>query len=70
MRKLYQQRLQVVSGLGAERREDLERSLELGSQGKLQVLIDKVMALREAAAAHRMVAVNDVVGKVILDPTL
>ena len=70
VRKLYQQRLQVVSGLGSERREDLERSLELGAEGKLRVLIAKVMPLRQAAAAHRLVAENDGVGKVILDPTL
>lgn len=70
VRRLYQQRLQVKSGLGAERREDLERALQLGTSGALKVLIDRIMPLREAAAAHRLVAQNEPLGKIILDPTL
>jgi NADPH:quinone reductase len=46
-------RLRVMSGLGAERCEDLERALQLGMSGKFRVLIDQVMPLHEAAAAHR-----------------
>jgi NADPH:quinone reductase-like Zn-dependent oxidoreductase len=38
--------------------------------GKVHVLIDQVMPLREAAAAHRLVATNLSVGKIVLDPTL
>jgi len=53
VKRLYQRRLRVMSGLGAERREDLERVLQLGMSGKVHVLIDQVMPLREAAAAHR-----------------
>jgi NADPH:quinone reductase-like Zn-dependent oxidoreductase len=57
-----------MSGLGAERLEDLERALQLGVAGAFRVLIDQVLPLREAAAAHRLVAQNASVGKVILDP--
>jgi NADPH:quinone reductase len=70
IKRLYQQRLQVMSGLGAERLEDLERALQLGVAGEFRVLIDRVMPLCEAAAAHRCVAKNESVGKIILDPTL
>jgi NADPH:quinone reductase-like Zn-dependent oxidoreductase len=70
VKRLYQRRLCVMSGLGAERLEDLERALELGVAGEFRVLIDQVMPLREAAAAHRLVAQNESVGKIVLDPTL
>jgi NADPH:quinone reductase-like Zn-dependent oxidoreductase len=70
VKRLYQRRLRVMSGLGAERREDLERALQLGLSGEFCVLIDQVMPLREAAAAHRLVEQNASVGKIILDPTL
>jgi NADPH:quinone reductase len=70
VKRLYQRRLRLMSGLGAERREDLERALQLGVSGEVRVLIDQVMPLREAAAAHRLVETNVSVGKVVLDPTL
>jgi NADPH:quinone reductase len=70
VRRLYQRRLHVMSGLGAERRRDLERSLQLGVAGEFRVLVDQVMPLREAEAAHRWVAKNESVGKIVLDPTL
>jgi NADPH:quinone reductase-like Zn-dependent oxidoreductase len=34
------------------------------------VLIDRVIPLREAAAAHRYAAQNESIGKIVLDPTL
>jgi len=70
VRRLYQQRLRVISGLGADRREDLERSFLLARAGTFKVLIDRVLPLREAAAAHRLVETNEPLGKVILDPTM
>jgi NADPH:quinone reductase-like Zn-dependent oxidoreductase len=70
VKRLYQRRLHVMSGLGAERLEDLERALQLTASGAFGVLIDQVMPLREAAAAHRHVAQNESVGKIVLDPTL
>ena len=59
-----------MSGLGAERLEDLQRALHLGASGEFRVLIDQVMPLREAAAAHRLVAQNASIGKIVLDQTL
>ena len=70
VRRLYQQRLRVISGLGAERREDLEHSFQLARAGVFRVLVHRVLPLRAAAAAHRMVATNEPLGKVILDPTV
>jgi NADPH:quinone reductase-like Zn-dependent oxidoreductase len=70
VRRLYSRRLQVMSGIGTERRDDVERSLQLAAAGQIRVLIDRVMPLREAAAAHRLVEENQTLGKVILDPTL
>jgi len=69
VKRLYQQRLRVISGLGAERREDLERSFQLARTGLFRVLVDRVLPLREAGAAHRLVATNEPLGKIILDPT-
>jgi NADPH:quinone reductase-like Zn-dependent oxidoreductase len=64
--------VQVASALGARviAGAGLERALQLGVSGAFRVLIDRVMPLREAAAAHHYVAQNESVGKIILDPTL
>ena len=70
LKKLYQRRLQVMSGLGAEGRAELEESLALTASGEFQVLIDRTLPLSEAVAAHRLVDSNEPLGKVILDPTL
>ena len=59
-----------MSGLGAEQMDDLEHSLQMAAQGDLRLLIDRVMPLREAVEAHRLVEKNESVGKVVLDPTL
>ena len=70
VKRLYQKQLQVTSGLGLEKREDIAHSLELAAQGRYRALIDRVLPLKEAAAAHALVAENRTLGKVILDPTL
>jgi len=69
VRRLYQQRLRVISGLGADRREDLGHAFQLARAGVFKLLIDRVLPLREAAAAHRLVETNEPLGKVILEPT-
>ncbi len=70
VRRLYQRRLRVISGLGVERREDLERSFQLARAGIFRVLVDRVLPLRQAAEAHRLVETNAPLGKIILDPTV
>lgn len=70
LKKLYQRRLQVMSGLGAEGRAELQESLELTARDEFQVLIDRTIPLSEAVEAHRLVDSNEPLGKVILDPTI
>ena len=70
LKKLYQRRLQVMSGLGAEGRAELEESLARAARGEFQVLIDRILPLSQAVEAHKLVDSNEPLGKVILDPTL
>ena len=70
VRRLYGRRLSVMSGLGAEKREDLPRALEMLARGELTVLIDSTLSLCQAAEAHRRVEEGRALGKVILDPSL
>jgi NADPH:quinone reductase-like Zn-dependent oxidoreductase len=42
----------------------------LARSGIFKVLVDRVLPLREAAAAHRLVEASEPLGKVILDPTV
>ena len=37
---------------------------------RVQLLIDRVLPLAQAAQAHRLVESNQVVGKIIIDPTI
>jgi len=70
VKRLYARRLQIMSGIGAERREDVERSLQLAAAGQIRLRINRIMPLREAVAAHRLVEEKQLSGKIILDPTL
>jgi len=70
VKRLYQRQLQVTSGLGLEKREDMALARELAAQGRYRTLIDRILPLKEAPAAHALVAENRTLGKVILDPTL
>ena len=70
VKRLYARRLQIMSGIGAERREDVDRSLQLAAAGQIRLDINRIIPLREAAAAHRLVEERQLCGKIILDPTL
>ena len=67
--RLYLDRLRVIGVAGANRR-DIERALRDAASGAYAAVIDRVLPLREAAAAHRLVEEGSPLGKVILDPTL
>lgn len=69
LRRLYMKRIQII-GDGSEAPGGIDRVLKLAAEGKLTAKIDRVMPLREAAEAHRIVAGRNAVGKVLLDPTL
>ncbi len=67
VKRLYHQRLTIIGSPGGNP-ADAPRALELAAQGKVRAVIGKVMPLREAAEAHRIVARNAVIGKVMLEP--
>ncbi|MGH7774116.1 MAG: zinc-binding dehydrogenase [Candidatus Binatia bacterium] len=66
---LYLRRLRIVGAAGTNRR-DVTRALEAAKNGQLRAIIERVMPLREAAVAHRLLEQNQTLGKIILDPTL
>ena len=72
LRLLYRNRLTLRGGLEEQQSTQSERAraLELAAQGKVRMLIDRILPLSQAAEAHRLVEANTVVGKVIIDPTL
>ncbi len=57
-------------GSPRSRNADALPALEAAAKGRLKVLVDRVMPLGEAVAAHRLVETDPGIGKVILDPTL
>ena len=60
----------AIMGSPRSNREDAMPALEAAAQGKMRVLIERVMPLAEAVEAHRMVESSPATGKIILDPTL
>ena len=56
VRRLYQHRLHVMSGLGSERREDLERALHLGAMAAVfaddRILIKSALEHLKAGAVE------------------
>jgi NADPH2:quinone reductase len=60
----------TIMGSTAQTTDDVKDSLDAASQGKLKGMINCIMPLSEAAAAHRLVAARDVLGKIILSPKM
>jgi NADPH:quinone reductase-like Zn-dependent oxidoreductase len=60
----------VLGGQAPVTRDEYAELLQMAAAGKLEALVDRIMPLREAAAAHRLVAENEALGKVVLDPRL
>ncbi len=65
---LYDYRLTLIGSAGA-RGEDLGHCLEAVNDGKIKVLVDRIMPLSQIAEAHRLMELQGT-GKLILDPTL
>jgi NADPH:quinone reductase-like Zn-dependent oxidoreductase len=57
-----------VIGTTEHTEEDVHAALEAASKNRLKVLIDRVLPLSEAVAAHRIVAERAGTGKVLLTP--
>jgi NADPH:quinone reductase-like Zn-dependent oxidoreductase len=68
MKRLYMRRLRVIGTAGTNV-PDVYKALDAAGQVKIRAIIDRIMPLREAAEAHRIVERNETAGKVILDPT-
>ena len=66
---VYDHRITIM-GSPRSRHEDAMPALEAAAQGKMKVLIERIMPLAEAAAAHRLVEASPATGKIILDPSL
>jgi NADPH2:quinone reductase len=66
---VYDHRITIM-GNPKSRHEDAMPALEAAAQGKMKVLIERIMPLAEAVAAHRLVEASPGTGKIILDPSL
>jgi NADPH:quinone reductase len=64
---LYNSHITIMGWTG-QSDEYVVDSLRASAEGRLRVLIDRVMPLAEAVEAHRIVAARDGLGKVILRP--
>ena len=67
VKRLYMRRLTIIGSPGSSY-GDVARALDLATGGGIRTFIGRVLPLREAAEAHRLVEANDVIGKVILEP--
>ena len=67
--RLYLYNLTIIGSFGRNDPADVVASLRAAAEGRYKVVIDRVMPLGEAAAAHRIVADRAGIGKVILTPT-
>lgn len=68
VKRLYMRRLRIIGAAGTNL-ADVEKALAAARQGKIRAIIHRTMPLGEAAEAHRIVEQNQIVGKIILDPT-
>ncbi|HVA15673.1 MAG TPA: zinc-binding dehydrogenase [Stellaceae bacterium] len=66
---VYDHRITIM-GSPVSRGEDAMPALNDAAAGKMRVLVERVMPLAEAVAAHRLVESSPATGKIILDPSL
>lgn len=66
--RLYLNQITVIGAVG-ETPDDMRLALQAAGEGKLKVLIDQILPLSQAVAAHELVDTRGGLGKVILDPT-
>src|ERR1051326_2402157 len=67
VKRLYLRRMKILGAAGTNRR-DVERALAASGAGKIRAIIDRTMPLGEAAAAHRIMEEERILGKIILEP--
>ena len=69
VKRLYMRRLRIIGTAGTNV-PDVYKALDAAGQGRIRAIIDRTMPLSDAAQAHRIIERNQIVGKVILDPTV
>jgi NADPH:quinone reductase len=69
VQRLYLYQIAVLGSIGFTE-ADVGFALNAAAQGRLRVLIDRVLPLTQAAQAHQLVATRATTGKIVLDPTL
>jgi NADPH:quinone reductase len=67
-KNLYLKQLTIYGSFGKVLPSDVELGLQAAADGRYRVLIDKVLPLAQAPAAHRLVDARTGTGKVILRP--
>jgi NADPH:quinone reductase-like Zn-dependent oxidoreductase len=67
LRYVFFRQLSILGSTMASRGV-LPRLLALAAEGRLRPIIDRVMPMRDAAEAHRLIESRSVFGKVVLVP--
>jgi NADPH:quinone reductase-like Zn-dependent oxidoreductase len=68
VKSLYLNAITVIGSTGQVTPDDLTLTLQAAAEGRHRVLVDRVLPLREAALAHRIVAERSGTGKIVLQP--
>jgi NADPH:quinone reductase-like Zn-dependent oxidoreductase len=66
---LYHQQITIIGRPGNDP-ADLPKCFAAAAEGKIRPQIERIMPLKEAAAAHRLMESGEVTGKIVLDPTM
>ena len=67
--RLYLRRIRIIGTPGCDF-SDIEWSMEAARDGSIRPpVIDRIMPLTEAVAAHKLIESRDAVGKILLDPS-
>ena len=68
VKRLYLRRQSIIGAAGTNP-ADVEQALAAARAGKIRAIGHRTMPLREAAEAHRLIEGNQILGKLVLDPT-
>ena len=67
--RLYLRRIRIIGTPGCDF-SDIEWSMEAAKDGSVRPpVIDRIMPLADAVAAHRLIESREPVGKLLLDPS-
>jgi NADPH:quinone reductase-like Zn-dependent oxidoreductase len=66
---LYHRQITIIGRPGNDP-SDLPKCFAAAAEGKIKPQIERIMPLKDAAAAHRLMESGEVTGKIVLDPTL